>query len=84
MVKSLNFSNDRFQYGMRRLAIAIDPSYITKAGKKTAHIGRFRSGCASAVKHDLEILGSAVLDADIKDARMLSAVQILNAAELEE
>lgn len=30
------------------LAIAIDPCYISKAGKKTPHIGRFWSGCAGA------------------------------------
>lgn len=36
------------------LAIAIDPCYISKAGKKTPHIGRFWSGCAGAVKHGLE------------------------------
>ena len=49
---------------------------------KTAHIGRFWSGCASAVKHGLEILGIAVVDADIEDAMMLRAVQTQNATEL--
>ena len=76
---NMNLAADRFQYGMKRLAIAIDPSYVSKAGKKTDHIGRFWSGCASAVKHGLEILGIAVIDADIKDAMMLRAVQTLNA-----
>ena len=33
------------------LAIAIDPSYISKSGKKTTHIGTFWSGCASSMKH---------------------------------
>ena len=80
---NMNLAADRFQYGMKRLAIAIDPSYVSKAGKKTAHIGRFGSGCASAVKHGLEILGIAVIDADIKDAMMLRAVQTLNSTELE-
>jgi len=80
---NMNLTADRFQYGMKRLAIAIDPSYVSKAGKKTAHIGRFWSGCASAVKHGLEILGIAVIDADIKDAMMLRAVQTLNSTELE-
>ena len=46
---NMNLAADRFQYGMKRLAIAIDPSYVSKAGKKTAHIGRFwsrmRLGC---------------------------------------
>ena len=76
---NMNLAADRFQYGMKRLAIAIDPSYVSKAGKKTDHVGRFWSGCASAVKHGLEILGIAVVDADIKDAMMLRAVQTLNA-----
>lgn len=79
---NMNLAADRFQYGMKRLAIAIDPSYVSKAGKKTDHIGRFWSGCASAVKHGLEILGIALVDADIKDAIMLRAVQTLNASEL--
>lgn len=79
---NMNLAADRFQHGMRRLAIAIDPSYMSKAGRKTAHVGRFWSGCASAVKHGLEILGIAVVDADIRDAMMLRAVQTRNAAEL--
>ena len=44
------------------LAIAIAPCYISKAGKKTPHIGRFWSGCAGAVKHGLEIMGIGLLD----------------------
>ena len=32
------------------LAIAIDPSYISKSGKKTPHIGTFWSGCASSIQ----------------------------------
>ena len=44
------------------LAIAIDPCYISKAGKNTPHIGRFWSGCAGAVKHGLEIMGIGLLD----------------------
>ena len=80
---NMNLAADRFQYGMRRLAIAIDPSYVSKAGKKTDHIGRFWSGCASAVKHGLEILDIALIDADIKDAMMLRAVQTQNASELD-
>lgn len=79
---NMNLAADRFQYGMKRLAIAIDPSYVPKAGKKTGHIGRFWSGCASAVRHGLEILGIDLVDADIKDAVMLRAVQTQNASEL--
>ena len=80
---NMNLAADRFQYGMKRLAIAIDPSYVSKAGKNTPHIGRFWSGCASAVKHGLEILGIALVDADIKDAMMLRAVQTQNTSELD-
>lgn len=79
---NMNLTANRFQYGMRRLAIAIDPSYVSKAGKKTDHIGRFWSGCASAVKHGLDV-GITVVDADIKDAMMLRAVHTLNSTELE-
>lgn len=80
---NMNLAADRFQYGMKRQAIAIDPSFVSKAGKKTDHISRFWSGCASAVKHGLEILGIALIDADIKDAMMLRAVQTQNASELD-
>lgn len=80
---NMNLAANRFQYGMKRLAIAIDPSYVPKAGKKSAHIGRFWSGCASAVKHGLEVLGIGLIDADIRDCMMLRAVQTLNAKELE-
>ena len=82
MCFNMNLAADRFQYGMKRLAIAIDPSYVSKAGKKTDHVGRFWSGCASAVKHGLEILGIALVDADIRDAMILRAVQTRNASEL--
>lgn len=79
---NMNLAANRFQYGCRRLAIAIDPSYVSKAGKKTSHVGRFWSGCASAVKHGLEILGVGLIDADLKDCMMLRAVQTLNSREL--
>ena len=79
---NMNLASNRFQYGGRRLAIAIDPSYVSKAGRKTPHVGRFWSGCASAVKHGLEILGIGLVDADIRDCMMLRAVQTLNSREL--
>lgn len=43
-------------------SIAIDPSYISKPGKKTPHIGTFWSGCASSMKHGLKIMGLALVD----------------------
>ena len=51
----LNVSLAKHFFGKQgRWAIAIDPSYISKAGKKTPHIDRFWSGCAQSVKHGLE------------------------------
>ena len=59
----LNVSLAKRFFGKQgRWAIAIDPSYISKAGKKTPHIGRFWSGCAQSVKHDLEIMGIGLID----------------------
>ena len=59
----LNVSLAKRFFGKQgRWAIAIDPSYISKAGKKTPHIGRFWSGCAQSVKHGLEITGIGLID----------------------
>ena len=58
-----------------RKAIAIDPSYISKAGRKTPHIGRFWSCCAGAVKHGLEIMGLGLIDIDAHNCMMLRAHQ---------
>ena len=68
--KSLNWLRFNAALALRyfgaegRKAIAIDPSCISKAGKKTPHIGRFWSGCAGAVKHGLEIMGLGLVDID--------------------
>lgn len=64
------------------LAIAIDPCYISKAGKKTPHIGRFWSGCAGAVKHGLEIMGIGLLDVVNNKCMMLRAHQTLGNSAL--
>ncbi len=58
-----------------RKAIAIDPSYITKAGNKTPYIGKFWSGSAGMAKRGLEILGIGIVDVDARDCMMLRAVQ---------
>lgn len=50
------------------LAVAIDQSYIRKAGKKTYGIGNYWSGCAQAVKHGCEITLLAIVNATQKDA----------------
>ena len=58
-----------------RIAIAIDPCYISKSGKKTPGVDWFWSGCAAAMKKGLEILGISIVDADSKDAVFLKAEQ---------
>ena len=58
-----------------RKAIAIDASYISKSGKKTPYIGKFWSGCASAMKRGLEILGIGIVDIDSRDCMTLRAEQ---------
>ena len=58
-----------------RIAIAIDPCYISKSGKKTPGLDWFWSGCASAMKRGLEFLGLSVIDADAKDVVFLKAEQ---------
>ena len=58
-----------------RRAIAIDPSHITKSGKKTPYLGSFWSGCAKAMKKGLEIMGVAAIDVDSHQALHLEAIQ---------
>ena len=65
----------RFIRHQGRWAIAIHPSYISKAGKKTPHIGRSGSGCAQSVKHGLEIIDIGLIDIDATDFMMLKAHQ---------
>ena len=64
------------------LAIAIDPSYISKSGKKTPHIGTFWSGCTSSMKHGLEIMGLALVDVYANSCMMLRAHQTPSTGEL--
>jgi len=66
------------------LAVAMDPSYISKAGKCTAGVGYFWSGCASKAKWGLEICGFAVVDVAANDAYHLKAFQSPNAEKLKE
>jgi len=58
-----------------RLAIAFDPSYISKSGKCTPYLGRFWSGCAGKAKRGLEISGIGVVDLDLHTCLHLEAVQ---------
>ncbi|MDO5570601.1 MAG: hypothetical protein Q4F97_03945 [Bacteroidales bacterium] len=67
----------------KRKAVAIDPSFISKSGKETPHIGRGWSGCHDKAMRGLEILGVALIDADKKDCVSLYAVQTPNSKTLE-
>ena len=79
---NLFLMRQRFGESVRK-AIAIDASYISKSGKKTPYIGKFWSGCASAMKRGLEILGIGIIDIDSRDCMMLRAEQTPDKAYLE-
>lgn len=64
--------------GSGRYAIAFDPSYISKSGKKTPGLGWYWSGVANQAKWGLEIGGLAAIDIDNHTAFHLEAVQTLN------
>ena len=66
-----------------RRAIAVDPSYIPKSGKKTPWIGYFWSGCASEYKRGLEIMGIGVIDVDNHECMTLGSVQTPDAKTLD-
>lgn len=63
---------------MDRLIIGFDPSFLPKAGKHTAGVGRFHSGKAGRRLHGLEITGLAAIDMSDKTAYHLEAVQTIN------
>lgn len=55
----------------KRVAIAIDPSYIPKSGKHTSFLDYFRSGAAGQAKWGLEILAIAMIGIDTHDCMTL-------------
>lgn len=59
-------------------ALVFDPSYISKAGKKTPGVGYFWSGCQGRTKWGLEFCGLAVLDLARKTAFHLSGFQTVD------
>lgn len=71
---SFNSSLVKSHFGTR-LALAFDPSYISKSGKCTPYLGRFWSGCAGKAKRGLEISGMGVIDLDLHTCLHLEAVQ---------
>lgn len=62
-------------------AVAFDPSYISKSGKRTPGSGYFWSGCAGRNKWGLEIGGFATIDILNNTAMHLIADQTLTAHE---
>ena len=62
--------------------VALDPSYIPKAGKCTYGRGRYWSGVAKAAKWGLDICGFAVVDIINNTALHLNAWQTPSADEL--
>ena len=78
---NLFLMRQRFGESVRK-AITIDASYISQSGKKTPYIDKFRSGCASAMKRGLEILGIAIINIDSRDCMMLRVKQTPNKAYL--
>ena len=62
--------------------VALDPSYIPKAGKSTYGRGKFWSGVAKATKWGLDICGFAVVDIVNNTALHLNAWQTPSADEL--
>lgn len=67
----------------KRKAIAVDPSYIPKSGKKTPWLGYFWSGCAGEYKRGLEIMGIGVIDVDNRECMTLGSVQSPDAKTLD-
>ena len=65
------------------LAIAVDPSFLPKSGKKTPWIGKFWSGVAGEMKRGQEIFGVGVIDVDNHDCMTLGAIQTPDAKSLE-
>ena len=65
------------------IAIAIDPSFISKAGRLTYGIGRFWSGVAQRVKRGLEIMAIGAISLGKRTCVMLGAIQSPNFRTLE-
>ena len=72
------------EYASKKLAIAFDPSYISKSGKSTYGLGNFWSGQAGEVKWGLEISGIAAVDLENHTAFHLEAVQTPDAQYLKD
>ena len=75
----LSFNKSLIQMNVKgKTALAFDPSYISKAGKKTPGVGYFWSGVAGRAKWGLEFCGLAVLDVSRKTAFHLFGFQTID------
>lgn len=75
----MNFNHALIKMNVKgKVAFAFDPSYISKAGKKTPGVGYFWSGCAGRSKWGLEFCGLAVLDLTRKTAFHLFGFQTID------
>jgi len=72
------------EHGSAKRAIAFDPSYISKSGKKTFGLGKYWSGVAGQAKCGLEISGIGAIDVDNNTAFHLEAVQTPDSEYLKE
>lgn len=79
----INMGMARESLGDEDVAVAIDPSYISKAGKLTYGLGRFWSGVAQRVKRGLEIMAVGAISISKQTCVMLGAVQSPNFKDLE-
>lgn len=70
------------QVALGERVVALDPSYIPKAGKSTYGRGKYWSGVAKAAKWGLDICGFAVVDIVNNTALHLNAWQTPSATEL--
>lgn len=75
----LSFNKSLIELSVKgKTALAFDPSYICKAGKKTPGVGYFWSGVAGRAKWGLEFCGLAVLDVSRKTAFHLFGFQTID------
>lgn len=66
------------------LALAVDPSYIPKSGKKTPWFGKFWSGAAGEAKKGLELTGIGLIDVDNHECMTLGSFQTPDSMTLED
>ena len=78
------FTKGNFDWFDFNLALAVDPSYIPKSGKKTPWFGKFWSGAAGEAKKGLELMGIGLIDVDNRECMTLGAFQTPDSMTLED